>query len=215
LGERLLCKQEVAGSIPAGSTSEVPGNSRFLASACRASPGDFGADGSVMEASGLRSVVRGAARGADAAVIAILVASPCVHSLCDLCQSLVDPGEPPLPVWRRPRMAGFKSEVPRRRLPAHRSGVVASAALTKSPYQPDKTCRSDRKSDRLLRRDGVRAGQPCAQSRCRRAVAGRPAVRGRMRSSAMHAFRAIRDQRARRGDACRSAKAGLRVAPSS
>jgi hypothetical protein len=26
LGERLLCKQEVAGSIPAGSTQEIPAN---------------------------------------------------------------------------------------------------------------------------------------------------------------------------------------------
>ena len=31
LGERLLCKQEVAGSIPAGSTLRSPGNRRFLA----------------------------------------------------------------------------------------------------------------------------------------------------------------------------------------
>jgi hypothetical protein len=29
LGERLLCKQEVAGSIPAGSTSENAAKSRF------------------------------------------------------------------------------------------------------------------------------------------------------------------------------------------
>jgi hypothetical protein len=31
LGERLLCKQEVAGSIPAGSTRKVAANRQFLA----------------------------------------------------------------------------------------------------------------------------------------------------------------------------------------
>jgi hypothetical protein len=33
LGERLLCKQEVAGSIPAGSTGEASANWRFSVSA--------------------------------------------------------------------------------------------------------------------------------------------------------------------------------------
>jgi hypothetical protein len=36
LGERLLCKQEVAGSIPAGSISEMPANRHVLALAAAA-----------------------------------------------------------------------------------------------------------------------------------------------------------------------------------
>ena len=59
LGERLLCKQEVTGSNPVGSTREVPANSHFSRVVAVASIAVAGLDGSVMEASGPKWASKG------------------------------------------------------------------------------------------------------------------------------------------------------------
>lgn len=79
-----------------------------------------------------------------------------VHDRCDLSQWLFDPGEPPLPVWRRPRMAGFKSEVPRRSpLGSPRRGRCARRALKEPPLQAGRDLPQRQKADRLAHRNGV------------------------------------------------------------
>ena len=51
LGERLLCKQEVTGSNPVGSTHELPANQSFLSIGAVVLAAVPALDGSAMEAS--------------------------------------------------------------------------------------------------------------------------------------------------------------------
>lgn len=52
-------------------------------------------------------------------------------------------------------MAGFKSEVPRRRLPAHHGGRRVRRALKEPPLPAGRDLPSGQEPDRLTRCDGV------------------------------------------------------------
>jgi len=171
----------------------VPGSTGVSWCSQTAPVGDRGADGSVMEAFVVRPRWSGGPRQAvSAGRRPRRRRHRCGRAVrrdlvCSSARS--NPGEPTLPVWRRPRMAVFKPEVPRRRPPDHRSVVVRARHALKEPHhQPDEALYRDRglseappapsSSSQASHRDSERAygvrQRPRAAARLSRRGAGWP-----------------------------------------